>query len=59
MILQLKERNLGVIVTDHSVGDLVEVVDRLYVIHKGEIIASGSPDEALSSELVKEVYLGE
>ncbi len=59
MVIELKNRGLGIIITDHSVDELVEVVDRLYVIHKGEIIASGPPEEALSNELVKEVYLGE
>ena len=58
MIIDLKSRGLGIIVTDHSVDDLVEVVDRLYVIHKGKIIASGPPDEVLSDRTVKEVYLG-
>ncbi len=59
MVLELKGRGLGIIITDHSVDELVEVVDRLYVIHKGEIIAEGPPEEALSNEIVKEVYLGE
>ena len=59
MVRELKRRNLGVVITDHNVEELVEVVDRLYVMHKGEIIASGPPDEVLSSPVVKEVYLGE
>ena len=59
MVRELKKRNLGVVITDHNVEELVEVVDRLYVMHKGEIIASGPPDEVLSSPVVKEVYLGE
>ncbi len=59
MVRELKRRNLGIIITDHNVDELAEVVDRLYVMHKGKIIASGSPEEVLSSEVVKEVYLGE
>ncbi len=59
MVRELKKRNMGIIITDHNVEELSEVVDRLYVMHKGEIVASGSPDEVLSSEVVKEVYLGE
>ncbi len=58
MVRQLKKRGLGIIITDHNVDELVEVVDRLYVMHKGEIISEGPPQEALSSSLVKEVYLG-
>lgn len=59
MVIELKSRNMGIIITDHNVEELAEVVDILYVMHKGEMIASGSPDEVLSSEVVKEVYLGE
>jgi len=59
MVRQLKKRGLGIIITDHNVDELIEVVDRLYVMHKGEIISEGPPQEALSSSLVKEVYLGE
>ena len=59
MVRELKRRNMGIIITDHNVEELAEVVDRLYVMHKGEIVASGPPDEVLSSEVVKEVYLGE
>ncbi|QTA38409.1 LPS export ABC transporter ATP-binding protein [Thermosipho ferrireducens] len=58
MILNLKERGLGIIVTDHSVEALIPVVDRLYVIHKGEIISEGEPEKVLKDEVVKEVYLG-
>ena len=58
MIHALKNRNMGIIVTDHSVEALVEVVDTLYVIHKGKIIAHGKCEDVLSDETVKEVYLG-
>jgi len=58
MVLLLKERGLGVIITDHSVDALKDVVDRLYVIHKGEIIANGEPEKVLNDKIVKEVYLG-
>lgn len=58
MVLLLKERGLGVIITDHSVDALKNVVDRLYVIHKGEIIANGEPEKVLNDKIVKEVYLG-
>jgi len=58
MIRALKSRKMGIIVTDHSVEALVEVVDTLYVIHKGKIIARGKCKDVLSDETVKEVYLG-
>lgn len=58
MIRTLSARNIGIIVTDHSVDALVPVVDRLYIIHKGKIIAHGEPDPVLNDPIVKEVYLG-
>jgi lipopolysaccharide export system ATP-binding protein len=58
MIRLLSGRNIGIIVTDHSVDALVPVVDRLYIIHKGKIIAHGEPQVVLNDPVVKEVYLG-
>ncbi|SHH52896.1 LPS export ABC transporter ATP-binding protein [Thermosipho atlanticus] len=58
MVLLLKKRGLGVIITDHSVEALINVVDRLYVIHKGKIIAEGKPEKVFEKRIVKEVYLG-
>lgn len=49
---------LGIIITDHSVEALMDIVDRLYVIHKGDIIKSGEPESVLNDETVKKVYLG-
>jgi lipopolysaccharide export system ATP-binding protein len=59
VVLSLKERGIGVIITDHSVEALKPIVDRLYVIHKGEVLAEGKPEEVLANEMVKTVYLGE
>ncbi|WP_448515909.1 LPS export ABC transporter ATP-binding protein [Pseudothermotoga sp.] len=58
MIRSLSGRNIGIIVTDHSVDALVPVVDRLYIIHKGKIIAHGEPQVVLNDPVVREVYLG-
>jgi len=59
VVLNLKERGIGVIITDHSVDALRPIVDRLYVIHKGQVLAEGNPYEVLKNDLVKQVYLGE
>ncbi len=56
---RLKKQGLGVIITDHSVERIVEVVDELYVIHKGRLLAKGEPDEVLRDPDVKKYYLGE
>jgi lipopolysaccharide export system ATP-binding protein len=58
MVLELKQRNFGVVVTDHNVDELAEIADRIYVIYKGKILAEGRPEEVLEDETVKEVYLG-
>ncbi len=58
MVLELRKKGLGIIITDHNVNELVEVVDRLYIIHKGSIIAEGPPERALTDKKVREVFLG-
>ncbi len=59
MALELKKENIGVILTDHSVHDTIKIADRIYVLHKGEILAEGKPKEVLQNEKVIEKYLGE
>ncbi|MGB2982854.1 MAG: LPS export ABC transporter ATP-binding protein [Candidatus Bipolaricaulia bacterium] len=58
-ITSLKERGIGVIVTDHNVRDTLSITDRAYLIDQGELIASGTPEEILESPLARRVYLGE
>ena len=58
-IIALKERGIGVIVTDHNVRDTLSIVDRAYLIDKGREIASGTPQEILEDPLARRVYLGE
>jgi lipopolysaccharide export system ATP-binding protein len=58
-ITSLKERGIGVIVTDHNVRDTLSVTDRAYLIDRGELIASGTPAEILANPLARRVYLGE
>jgi lipopolysaccharide export system ATP-binding protein len=57
--LKLKEMGIGVIVTDHNVDDIKKIVDRLYVIHKGTILAEGDPETVFNDRQVIENYLGE
>lgn len=59
MSIRLKEMGIGVIVTDHNVDDIRRIVDRLYVIHKGNILAEGDPEFVFSDRKVIENYLGE
>lgn len=59
VIKQLRERGIGVLITDHNVRETLDVCERAYIVNQGSIIADGSPKEILSNELVKKVYLGE
>ena len=59
VILGLKEKGIGVIITDHNVRDTLTVCDRAYIISEGEILLEGNPEEIASSPRVREIYLGE
>ena len=59
VILGLKEKGIGVIITDHNVRDTLSVCDRAYIISEGEILLEGNPEEIASSPRVREIYLGE
>ena len=58
LVSQVKEKNVGVLVTDHNVRDTLGLVDRAYIIHNGEIIKTGTPQEITQDRNVKQVYLG-
>ena len=55
----LKERGIGVLITDHNVRETLGICDRAYIINEGEVLASGRPDEIVYNESVRKVYLGE
>ncbi len=59
IIGRLKERNIGVLITDHNVRETLNITDRAYIINDGKILRAGSPEELTSDEEVKKVYLGE
>ncbi len=59
VILGLKEKGIGVIITDHNVRDTLTVCDRAYIISEGEILLEGNPEEIASSPRVRQIYLGE
>ena len=59
LILRLKERGVGVLVTDQDLHDLLEIVERAYVLHEGHVIFHGTPAELLSDPQVRRFYLGE
>lgn len=55
----LKERNIGVLITDHNVRETLGICDRAYIISDGAVLADGTPDEIVYNESVRRVYLGE
>jgi lipopolysaccharide export system ATP-binding protein len=59
IIKQLKERGLGVIITDHNVRETLSVCDKAYIISQGEIIVEGPPEKIISNEVARSVYLGD
>lgn len=59
MITKLKDRGIGIIITDHNVRETLEIVDRAYILYGGRIICSGKPEEIVQNETARSVYLGE
>ncbi len=58
IIFHLKERGIGVLITDHNVRETLRITDRAYIVHDGVIFRSGTPDSLASDEEVRRIYLG-
>ena len=58
MIRTLRDRGLGVLVSDHNVRETLSIVDRAYIMESGRVLAKGSPEEVVANELVRRHYLG-
>ncbi|HZB91529.1 MAG TPA: ATP-binding cassette domain-containing protein, partial [Stellaceae bacterium] len=59
LVVHLKDRGIGVLITDHNVREALEIVDRAYVLHEGQVLMEGLPNEIVADEDVRRVYLGE
>ena len=59
IVIQLKERGIGVLITDHNVRETLQITDRAYIINQGRIFRHGTPAELASDSDVRKVYLGE
>jgi lipopolysaccharide export system ATP-binding protein len=59
IIRHLKERDIGVLITDHNVRETLGICERAYILNAGEVIAQGDPDTLLKNQQVRKVYLGE
>lgn len=59
LILHLKKRGIGVLITDHNVRDTLDLVDRAYILHGGQVLMEGKPEDIVGNQDVRRVYLGE
>ena len=59
LVSHLKNRNIGILITDHNVRDTLDIVDRAYIIYDGKVLMEGKPSEIVGSSEVREVYLGQ
>ena len=59
LVAHLKDRGIGVLITDHNVRDTLQIVDRAYILHEGRVLMEGEPDEIVADAEVRRVYLGE
>lgn len=59
IVSHLKDRGIGVLITDHNVRDMLDIVDRAYILHDGHVLKEGAPAQIVSDPNVRRVYLGE
>jgi lipopolysaccharide export system ATP-binding protein len=59
LLLQLKKKGLGILISDHNVREIFGIIDRAYVVFEGTLIKQGAPDEVIEDERVRNVFLGE
>jgi lipopolysaccharide export system ATP-binding protein len=59
LVAHLKDRGIGVLITDHNVRETLDIIDRAYIMHDGQILMEGPPSEVVGNEDVRRVYLGD
>ncbi len=59
LVSHLKDRGIGVLITDHNVRETLDIIDRAYIIHDGNVLMTGTPQEIVANEDVRRVYLGD
>lgn len=59
IIIHLRQRGIGILITDHNVRETLDICERAYIVNEGEIICEGAPAEILNNQKVRQVYLGE
>jgi lipopolysaccharide export system ATP-binding protein len=59
IIVQLRSRGIGILITDHNVRETLSICDRAYILHDGQVLENGTPAELAASERARQAYLGE
>lgn len=59
IVAQLKDKNIGILITDHNVQETLAITDRTYLMFEGSILKAGIPEELAADEMVRKVYLGQ
>ena len=59
LVANLKDRGIGVLITDHNVRETLDIVDRAYILHEGAVLMEGAPGDIVADEEVRRVYLGD
>ena len=59
LVSHLKDKGIGVLITDHNVRETLKIVDKAYILHDGKVLMSGIPSEVIKDNTVKKIYLGE
>jgi len=59
IVLNLKKKEIGILITDHNVRETLEITDRSYIMYEGKIILSGKTEELINDEMARKIYLGE
>ncbi|MDE4957269.1 lipopolysaccharide ABC transporter ATP-binding protein, partial [Francisella tularensis subsp. holarctica] len=59
VVRHLKDRGIGVLITDHNVRETIDICERAYIVNAGNMLAAGTPEDVLADETVRKVYLGE
>ena len=59
IVSKLKDKNIGILITDHNVHETLSITDRAYLLYEGKILKSGTADELATDEQVRKVYLGQ
>jgi lipopolysaccharide export system ATP-binding protein len=59
IVAQLKNKNIGILITDHNVQETLAITDKTYLMFEGKILKAGTPEELVNDEMVRRVYLGQ